>query len=278
MDDFVSPSPDIAFRPFAAEHLDAGVALSTAVGWSHRREDWEMLFAFSRGVAALHNDRVVGTALRADFGKAVSTINMIIVEEAMRSRGLGRALMTAALGTDTRSLRLIATIEGQPLYEKLGFETVEKLACVTGIVKTTEQPTGVRDVYPQDLPEIITLESVSFGSDRSALIKWLDKNTRMAVIVRNDRVVGFAARRRFGHGHVIGPVVAQNTDDGMSLVAYLAEGLEGQLLRLDVPEASGLQFGLGEMGLEVEYLAPIMQRGPVTATSERLAFVSQALI
>ncbi|MEO1025199.1 MAG: GNAT family N-acetyltransferase [Pseudomonadota bacterium] len=277
MSSLVSPIRDIVFEPFGKEHLAAAVALSTAAGWAHRREDWEMLLPFSRGVAASQNGKIMGTALRADFGRELSTVNMIIVAEAMRSKGLGRALIEAAIGVEVRSLRLVATESGQPLYKKLGFETVAKIACVQGIVKPVCEVYGVADALEHDLDEISALESASFGGDRTDLINWFEKHARMSVIRDGNSVAGFAACRRFGHGHVIGPVVASNAEDGLSLIAYLAKDLEGELLRIDVTENSGLQQGLSALGLEVRYLAPIMQRGRVSATPERLAFASQAL-
>lgn len=236
-----------------------------------------MLLPLSQGVAAVKDDRVVGTALRSDFGDALSTINMIIVDESMRSQGLGRALMTAAMGTAPRSLRLIATMSGRPLYEKLGFEAVGHIACLQGTVTGAGTTPGIRDARAEDLSEIAYLESASFGGDRTALVEWFWNNARMAVYQRGGAISGFAVCRRFGNGHVIGPVVAPSADEGLALIAHMAEGLQGQALRLDVTESSGLEAGLAEMGLAVSYPAPVMQRGPVSTSSDRLALVSQAL-
>ena len=59
-----------------------------------------------------------------EFG-AVAWIAMMLVDEAFRGRGIGRALMDRALEhVDSRGIptvRLDATPLGQPLYEKLGF-------------------------------------------------------------------------------------------------------------------------------------------------------------
>ncbi|MEM9268251.1 MAG: GNAT family N-acetyltransferase [Pseudomonadota bacterium] len=273
-----APLPDTAFVPFGEEHLAGGVALSAAAGWTHRREDWAMLLRLSRGVAALQGVHVVGTAFRADFGAALSTVNMILVDETMRSRGLGRALITSAIGQEARSLRLVATVSGQPLYEKLGFKSVSQIVCAQGLVKDGGKTPGVRDALSEDLPQILALESASFGGDRSALVAWLCTTARVVVLERAGQVLGFAACRRFGKGHVIGPVVAPSAQDGLSLVGHLAEDLRGELVRLDVAETSGLQPGLTALGLEIRYHAPVMERGGVSARPERLALVSQALV
>ncbi|MEM9270524.1 MAG: GNAT family N-acetyltransferase, partial [Pseudomonadota bacterium] len=199
------------------------------------------------------------------------------VDETMRSRGLGRALTTSAIGQEARSLRLVATVSGQPLYEKLGFKSVAQIVCAQGLVKDGGKTPGVRDAMREDLPQITALESASFGGDRSSLVACLCKTARVVVLERAGQVQGFAACRRFGKGHVIGPVVAPRAQDGLSLVAHLTDELRGALVRLDVAETSDLQPGLSALGLEVRYHAPVMERGEVSARPERMALVSQAL-
>ncbi|MEM9851034.1 MAG: GNAT family N-acetyltransferase [Pseudomonadota bacterium] len=268
---------DISFIPFTEAHLDAGLNLSTAAGWAHRREDWEMLLPFSKGVVAVHAGGVVGTGFRADFGE-VSTVTMIIVSREMRSRGLGRALTTAAIGETDQSLRLVATVSGMPLYQKLGFETVGTITCLQGVVETVGDAGAATTATADDMPAIASLESESFGGDRAALVGWMETHARFAVIRDAGCARAYAACRPFGVGHVIGPIVAPSLEDAQALVAYLARDLVGQVLRLDVAETSGLQPGLAAMGLTKSYPAPIMQRGPSAARQDRLAFASQALV
>ncbi|WP_234818623.1 GNAT family N-acetyltransferase [Sinorhizobium fredii] len=55
------------------------------------------------------------------FGDTCSAINMIIVDESQRGRGLGRQLTSAVMElAGDRECRLTATSDGLPLYEKLG--------------------------------------------------------------------------------------------------------------------------------------------------------------
>ena len=46
---------------------------------------------------ACDDGRVVATTMMTPFGSDCATINMVIVDAAMRGRGLGRRLMDAAL-------------------------------------------------------------------------------------------------------------------------------------------------------------------------------------
>ncbi|EKJ95865.1 acetyltransferase [Bradyrhizobium lupini HPC(L)] len=112
----------IDIQSFQPDHLDAAVELSRQAGWPHRKEDWALVLSISNGFVALENGRVVGTAMATLLGDGCATVNMVIVDEAMRGRGLGRRLMDAAIGaTEKRECRLVATADGLPLYEKMGF-------------------------------------------------------------------------------------------------------------------------------------------------------------
>ena len=59
------------------------------------------------------------------------------------------------------------------------------------------------------------------------------------VVERNGEVVGFALCRRFGRGHVVGPVVAASEEDALALVALHVAAHAGRFLRLDTREAEG---------------------------------------
>jgi hypothetical protein len=43
----------ITLETMTPEHLDGAVELSTQVKWPHRREDWELVQAVSKGIVAL---------------------------------------------------------------------------------------------------------------------------------------------------------------------------------------------------------------------------------
>ncbi len=112
----------IELTTFGPEYLEAAIRLSRHAGWPHRLEDWQMALALSEGIVAVEDGRVVGTVLVTPYKRDCATINMVIVDEAVRGRGLGRKLMDAAFRiASDRPLRLVATAEGLPLYEKLGF-------------------------------------------------------------------------------------------------------------------------------------------------------------
>ncbi|MBB4482799.1 GNAT family N-acetyltransferase [Rhizobium etli] len=240
----------IIVAPFEAHHLDGAVALSRAAGWAHRREDWEMIWSLSEGRVALTGDRVVGTALMTPFGDTCSAINMIIVDESQRGQGLGRKLTTAVLElAGDRECRLTATSDGLPLYQKLGFVTTHKIVRHLGVTGHVHAPANVEWIGSAALPAIKALDRAAFGAARDALYEVLAKEGRFAAIRNGDGIAAFAATRLFGKGEVVGPVVAANAEQARDLLAFILSGKEGRVVRIDIPEDSGLSSPLEEWGL-----------------------------
>lgn len=239
----------IDFAAFGTEHLEAAVHLSRQAGWPHRAQDWEMALALSEGVVAIENGRVVGTVLVTPYKRDCATINMVIVDEAMRGRGLGRKLMHAAIElAGERPLRLVATAEGLPLYEKLGFRQTGRILQHQGVAAEIAAPMATSAATMSDFSTITELDRQAFGADRADLIAYLAKLGEIAVVRRNGRVTGFAALRSFGRGEVIGPVIAANLEDAKALVAHFIALRPGVFLRVDTTAASGLSDWLAEQG------------------------------
>ncbi|ACI57671.1 GCN5-related N-acetyltransferase (plasmid) [Rhizobium leguminosarum bv. trifolii WSM2304] len=239
----------IDFAAFGSEHLGAALKLSRQAGWPHRPEDWEMAHALSEGVVAIEGDRVVGTVLVTPYRQDCATINMVIVDEAMRGRGLGRKLMQAAIElAGDRPLRLVATADGLPLYEKLGFRQTGRILQHQGIAAECAAPTATSAAATTDFSAITELDRQAFGADRADLIAYLAKVGELAVLRRNGRVTGFAVLRSFGRGEVIGPVIAGNVEDAKALVTHFIARRPGVFLRVDTTAAAGLSGWLAEQG------------------------------
>lgn len=246
---------EISFAPFTIAHLDGAVALSRQAGWPHRAEDWAMLAQLSAGFVALDGTQVVGTAFCTPFGAQVATLNMIIVDEKMRGRGVGRRLMQAAMqAAGTRQMRLIATSDGLPLYGKLGFVRTGDIVQHQGIIAATDAPhSGVSWAKPKDHSAIVALDRAANGLDRTALFGLLFAQGRVAVYRDAGQRVGFAICRDFGRGKVIGPIVAQDTKIARALILFqIAAQIETQpetLIRIDTDTTSGLAPWLTDLGM-----------------------------
>ncbi|MDE5444235.1 GNAT family N-acetyltransferase [Bradyrhizobium sp. CSA207] len=265
-----------AFRP---EHLEGALRLSRQAKWPHRIEDWQLALELSTGFVALdaNASTVLGTILMTPYKRDVATINMVIVDEAARERGLGRQLMEAVIAlAGPRTLRLVATGEGLPLYQKLGFSQTGTIVQHQGPASHVTAPINVRPAEPRDISEIIDLDRSAYGANREDLLRAVAKVGCLAVVGNDQEITGFAALRDFGRGEVIGPVVAANADDGKALLAYFMAGREGRFVRVDTAEAPQLGAWLTDKGLARVDESIAMQR-PAVARSSRAPFTTFAL-
>jgi GNAT superfamily N-acetyltransferase len=269
-------SEAIALVGFRSDHLAGAVRLSQQAGWPHRLADWRMVLALSEGCAAVsgQGNRVIGTALMTPYGSDAATINMVIADASARGRGLGRKLMDEVLSlAGDRSLRLVATESGLPLYEKLGFRTSGAVVQHQGhLARSVAAPAGIRPARVDDIAAIAELDRAAYGADRGSLMSHLAGVGSLAVLERDGKPVGFSARRPFGRGEVIGPVVAANLDDAKALVSHFLAARSGAFVRIDTDATTGIGRWLAGIGLAHVGGGIAMHRPIVAAPSGRSVF------
>ncbi|MEB3419251.1 GNAT family N-acetyltransferase [Salipiger marinus] len=275
MTQFDTPDPvAIDLVRFETAHLPGALALSQAVGWPHRAEDWALTLSVSQGVAAVVDGRIMGTALCSLHGP-VATLNMIIVDAALRGRGIGLRLMEAIIDlAGDRELRLVATEEGKPLYRKLGFADAGRILQLQGLAKAAPPERPV-EAGPADPERLARMDFEASGMARAALLGRIAREGRT---LRTEG--GFALLRAFGRGHVLGPVVARDPGAARALMAAGASHLAGRFLRMDLPEAEGLApfaetLGLRAAGGGTAMVRAACPRAP--SLYQTYALISQAL-
>ena len=177
------PISDAQIEPLTLSDPDGALALSTAIGWNQRAEDWRMLLriAPSGSFAAVADGRVVGTAIGIDYGR-FGWIAMMLVDPAYRGRGLGARLLERAMTAlpPTLPIRLDATPLGRPLYRRFGFEDDVVLSrhvadAPAGGHLAAPLATGapIRPLTAAELPSVTELDTHVFGGDRRRVIEWM---------------------------------------------------------------------------------------------------------
>ena len=282
----MSPS-GISIAPMDFQHLTEAQALSVAVRWPHRLEDWAFLLALGGGAVALDGDRVIGTSMWWAKGNSPATLGMIIVTPERQGQGLGRQLMDRALaGIGPKPAMLNATREGMPLYAKLGFEEIDVVHQHQGqpkppVAESASNEALVRSMRQDDLQAIVALDTRETGRSREATLQALAQAGEGLVAERSGQLLGYALARPFGRGHVIGPVVAPDDRLARTLVRAWIERLGDGFVRIDVRAASGLSDWLVSQGLlKVDEIFTMARGGAPDGSqpSSRLfALASQAL-
>lgn len=285
---FAAPVSDgVALRPMTPADLDAAHALTADQRWPHRPVDWEQAFRHAEGLVAERDGQVVGTALRWRWGPRHATIGLVVVAPACQGRRIGHRLMSALLdGLERCTVLLHATAEGRGLYERLGFVRVGEVRQHQGValpapLVALDPGWRLRPATEADLPALRTLDAAARGMPRDALIDELFRDADATVVLDQEGGArGFAMLRRFGRGHVIGPVVAPGTDGAKALIAHLAGLNAGRFTRIDIDFDSGLAEWLESLGLLRVDAPTVMVRGaplPRDADAKLYALVTQAL-
>jgi predicted N-acetyltransferase YhbS len=280
-------SDGINLREMSAADLAAVQALSAEVRWPHRLSDWEQALRHGEGFVAERDDQVIGSGVRWRWGTQHATIGLIIVSPACQGRRVGHRLTSELLkGLDQSSVLLHATTDGQGLYERLGFVRTGELRQHQG----TAQPSPpialdagwrLRPAGQADIETLAELDAQARGMLRRALIADLFAIADSAVVLDHEGCPqGFAMLRRFGRGHTIGPVIANDANGAKALIAHLSAMNAGRFTRIDIDFETGFGEWLESLGLLRADAPTTMLRGPalVTSPAARLyAVVSHAL-
>jgi GNAT superfamily N-acetyltransferase len=281
---------DLLLRQLTEQDLPAVQALSAAVHWPHRLEDWQFVHRLGSGLAVeSEGGTLVGTAMRWLFGADGGAIGMVIVAPDRQGRGIGRRLMAGILcGLEDRRLLLHATEAGLPLYRGLGFREIGTVRQYQGAafsvgIEPLRPGERVRPMGRRDLAALAALDRAATGMDRTEALAALVGLAEGVVLDHHGEARGFALLRRFGRGHAIGPVIAPDAPAAKVLIGHWLGRRPGLFTRIDVPEESGLSGWLDGLGLADAGPAVRMLRGGASPGREGgprarcFALVNQAL-
>lgn len=269
-------------REMTSDDLPAAHALSKQLQWPHRREDWALFLRLGRGIVALADDRLVGTAMSWSYGGEAASIGMVIVSPDYQERGIGRGLMTAIMADlDDRTLLLNATDDGLPLYARMGFKGTDTIRQHQGAafslpIISLGPDERVRPMGAGDTAAVIELDFMATGLQHSALLSELVRNAKGLVLDRAGEAIGFSLLRRFGRGYVVGPTVAPHAEGAKAMISFWLGSNAGQFTRLDVPESSEINGWLDNLGIATAGRVATMVRGDLPARSPDLRVFSIA--
>lgn len=258
----------IRFRRMTADDLPAAHKLSLSALWPHRLEDWKFIQELGEGIAAEDESGIIGTVMCWLHGADYASLGMVIVSPDHRRKGIASELLSRILKEiGDRTILLHTTANGVPFFESCGFVQTGWVHQHQGSVfRAPFVPLGagerIRPISSRDEGALADMASRSTGIPRATVIKHLLAIADIVAIDRYGELIGFAALRKFGHGYVIGPVVAPDAERAKALIAHWAGTHAGSFVRVDVPGSSGLSPWLTEMGLvQVEATVHAMARG-----------------
>ncbi len=199
-------------RPMTPADVEPVVAAFIRAEWGDRRSylDFATRHAETHPFVAEVHGEVVGTGVLSVNG-SVGWIGTIWVEPAWRRRGIGMALTQVTIDTaesaSCRTLLLVATEAGRPLYEKIGFEVQTWYRILEAPGLGDEAVDGrIRRFEAADLPAMAELSTLATGENRGHLLRAFASPATGLCLVGDDGVLGgFVVRAPWGGGSTIAP-------------------------------------------------------------------------
>jgi len=223
---------EFEIREMTSDDVDAVGDATAAGGFGDRREFFRMAIELPdcRPILAVSEGRPIGTGLGAIHGD-VGWIGVIFVAPELRGRGIGRALTVAVCdilqGAGCRSLVLVATDLGRPVYDRLGFreQTRYHMHPADPLDSTPVPPPGanLRPIRTTDIDAIAVLDRHVSGEDRRPLIErfaasgWLledEPDAGMAARAGEPSLRGYLLPTHRGNAALIAP----RPEDAMCLL------------------------------------------------------------
>ncbi|HHT7139984.1 GNAT family N-acetyltransferase [Bacillus anthracis] len=252
------------------ENIEDIVALSSYIGWDYNRAEVETIF--NAGIVyGVWNERkkLIASAAIILYGEALTSIGMVIVHPDYKERGIGKAITSSCMNSVSARtpIMLIATEEGKPLYEKLGFRAVSYVSkYICNSYNADDHCVGNENYMMNyevvDLEKIIKIDGYAFGTNRKEFLKKRIMQSEQCTVVKDKEqsVLGYGLSIQTPENKIIGPIVAKNDAMAMRIVHDLARGHHGKL-RIDVPEGKkDFMKELQIIGFQKVNTPPIMMK------------------
>lgn len=211
----MSTSADPTIRLMTPADVPAAMELSSHTGWNQTPEDWQMLIELApQGCFAVDVDgRLAATTTLVCYGRSLAWLGMVLTRVDCRGRGFARALLSKALTRADEmgipAVKLDATEQGQPLYEKLGFCPEQHVQ--RWFLAGSNKPGAGSRQRTLD-PAFLELDRNAFAIERSHLLQKLAKRSTVRC-----KAGGFLFSRPGSRARYLGPCVAKDRETAREL-------------------------------------------------------------
>jgi ribosomal protein S18 acetylase RimI-like enzyme len=265
----------MALRTMTGADIPAGVRLNQIAGWNQTASDWQRLLAASPEgcFVAEVEGQVCGTVTTTSFEGRFAWIGMVLVDPQYRSRGIGTELLKRAIryldDRNTPTLKLDATPQGKPLYEKLGFVTeyeIERWALRRSPLEAGTRSISSAETLPPTVPKfILENDRTAFGAARSLLLESLHQNAPdFTIAAWNDNVLGgYTLGRRGLFADHLGPWMAKEAKSARHLLETFLVRSSREIVVVDCLKANNVANSLlRSFGFTYSRSLTRMYRGP----------------
>ena len=210
-------------RVMTKQDVPAGLRLKDLAGWNQTAGDWNrFLDASPEGCFVVEeNGLVCGTATTICYENGFAWIGMVLVDPEHRKHGIGTQLLKKTIEyldqQKIPTMKLDATPQGRPLYEKLGFVAeyeIERWVLKRSPGSDASTPKSNRASLTEvQLKLILSMDRDVFGADRSFLLRSLQHETPEFTLGdwEDAKPQGYAFGRRGSFSDHLGPWMATSS-------------------------------------------------------------------
>jgi GNAT superfamily N-acetyltransferase len=272
----------MALRRLTFADLPQAQAISASAGWNQTVSDWQRLLDLAPETCfGIELDGcLAATATLLPYGRRLAWLGMVLTRHDYQHRGLASRLVThllelaGALGIET--VKLDATDQGQPIYERLGF------VAERGIERWTWNGARAASAFAAanvPLASLEELDRAAFGADRMALLRLLAAPCPVAPAAsRNSAPVvtahGFALWRPGHIANYLGPCVAASPDAAQNLLAGCLAQADGAWQWDVLPDNTAALALARQFGFRPVRRLVRMRRGPAIAEQRSLVYAA----
>jgi ribosomal protein S18 acetylase RimI-like enzyme len=214
------------------EDVDDLLLLAGAEGWLCESWEFEFLLRVFPGgcLVARDGDAPVGFITSIKYGTS-SWIGNLIVRPELRGKGIGTDLMRRVLASlaeaGARTVWLTASMDGKPVYERLGFVEVDAVERWCGMASCEGE--SIEEDDP--MVDVLAVDIAGWGDTRQEILDVVTK--RGTMLARSE---GFLVKQPCGDALQFGPwgAIERQTAERL-FAAALTQSAPGARIFLDVP-------------------------------------------
>ncbi|MGZ6206856.1 MAG: GNAT family N-acetyltransferase [Syntrophales bacterium] len=207
----------LRLRKMTPDDIPMAVRLKDAAGWNQTTLDWlRFISASPEGCFVMeYKGEVIGTSATMTYEGRFSWIGMLIVDEKYRGQGIGTTLLESAIHhLDSRqipTIKLDATPQGKPLYQKLGFETEYE---IERWMLNRAAKEKLAEKNPSSIEGVLEIDRKIFGADRSQLLHSIRHQYPHLFLTQWEKgeLIGYSFGRTGSRADHLGPWVAFSKD------------------------------------------------------------------
>lgn len=223
-------SETIRLRLMTREDIPCGMRLKDLAGWNQTPADWEAFLSLRPEgcFVAEVEGRPAGTVTTIDHGGSFGWVGMVLVDPALRRRGIGTRLLEAGMesltGAGCETIKLDATPAGREVYLRLGFSDEYRLSrLVRAGGSKLSLPEAPREILPlakAGLPAVAAYDAPIFGKPRAEVLEiWRRRAPHRAhLLLGPGGLRGYSLGREGSRHEHIGPLVADSMEAAKALL------------------------------------------------------------